>query len=133
MTIEPQEDIAEPVPATERGGSCPRCGPGAPVEADGTCSRCRSQLVAARTLPAMGASLDRIKISQAGFALEDATEVARADPLIGMIIADRYRIVELLGRGGMGIVYKVEHVRIGKLLAMKLLAGELSRNQEVVR
>ncbi|NUO47697.1 MAG: serine/threonine protein kinase, partial [Polyangiaceae bacterium] len=29
--------------------------------------------------------------------------------------------------------YKVEHVRIGKLLAMKLLAGELSRNQEVVR
>jgi serine/threonine-protein kinase len=33
----------------------------------------------------------------------------------------------------MGIVYKVEHVRIGKLLAMKLLTGELSHSPEVVR
>jgi serine/threonine-protein kinase len=58
---------------------------------------------------------------------------AVADPLIGVVVADRYRIVEPLGRGGMGIVYKVEHVRIGKLLAMKLLTGELSRHPEVVR
>ena len=56
-----------------------------------------------------------------------------ADPLIGVVVADRYRIVEGLGRGGMGIVYKVEHKQIGKLLAMKLLTGELSRNPEVVR
>jgi serine/threonine-protein kinase len=56
-----------------------------------------------------------------------------ADPLIGVVVAERYRIVEPIGRGGMGIVYKVEHVRIGKLLAMKLLTGELSRNREVVR
>ncbi len=56
-----------------------------------------------------------------------------ADPLIGMVIADRYRIIERIGRGGMGIVYRVEHTRIGKLLAMKLLAGELSTNKEVVR
>jgi serine/threonine-protein kinase len=56
-----------------------------------------------------------------------------ADPLIGVVVAERYRIVDPLGRGGMGIVYKVEHIRIGKLLAMKLLTGELSRNPEVVR
>jgi serine/threonine-protein kinase len=56
-----------------------------------------------------------------------------ADPLIGVVVAERYRILEPLGRGGMGIVYKVEHTRIGKLLAMKLLTGELSRNPEVVR
>jgi eukaryotic-like serine/threonine-protein kinase len=56
-----------------------------------------------------------------------------ADPLIGVVVAERYRIVEPLGRGGMGIVYKVEHTRIGKLLAMKLLTGELSRNPDVVR
>lgn len=55
------------------------------------------------------------------------------DPLIGVVVAERYKIVEALGRGGMGAVYKVEHVRIGKLLAMKLLTGELSRNPEVVR
>ena len=50
-----------------------------------------------------------------------------------VVVASRYRILEPLGRGGMGIVYKVEHTRIGKLLAMKLLTGELSRNPEVVR
>ncbi|MGZ3422092.1 MAG: serine/threonine protein kinase [Polyangiales bacterium] len=55
------------------------------------------------------------------------------DPLIGRVIADRYRIVGHLGRGGMGVVYKVEHLRIGKLMAMKLLTGELSRNRDVVR
>lgn len=60
-------------------------------------------------------------------------EDARADPLIGLVVADRYRILERIGRGGMGIVYKVEHIRIGKLLAMKLLAGELSTNKEIVR
>jgi len=56
-----------------------------------------------------------------------------ADPLIGLVVADRYRIKERIGRGGMGIVYRVEHVRIGKILAMKLLAGELSANKEIVR
>ena len=55
------------------------------------------------------------------------------DPLIGLEVAERYRIVEQLGRGGMGIVYRVEHTRIGKLLAMKLLTGELSMNKEIVR
>jgi len=55
-----------------------------------------------------------------------------ADPLIGVVIADRYRIVEPLGRGGMGVVYKVEHARIGKLMALKILTGELGRNAELV-
>lgn len=75
--------------------------------------------------------MSRRVISDAG---SDAMAAAPiADPLIGVVVAERYRILELLGRGGMGIVYKVEHIRIGKLLAMKLLTGELSRNPEVVR
>lgn len=56
-----------------------------------------------------------------------------ADPLIGIVVADRYRILSLLGVGGMGVVYKVEHVHIGKLMAMKLLAGSLSRDATVIR
>ncbi|HET9960328.1 MAG TPA: serine/threonine-protein kinase [Polyangiaceae bacterium] len=51
-----------------------------------------------------------------------------ADPLIGRVIADRYRITEEIGRGGMGVVYRVEHARIGKLMALKLLSGELTRD-----
>ncbi|HVY27587.1 MAG TPA: serine/threonine-protein kinase [Polyangiaceae bacterium] len=62
----------------------------------------------------------------------DARELA--DPLIGVVVADRYRIKEPIGRGGMGVVYRVEHARIGKLMALKLLTGELTRDpQQVAR
>ena len=57
-----------------------------------------------------------------------AREPHRADPLLGRVVADRYRVVELIGRGGMGVVYKAEHARIGKVLALKLLTGELTRD-----
>jgi serine/threonine-protein kinase len=60
---------------------------------------------------------------------ERATDVRElADPLIGVVVADRYRIKEPIGRGGMGVVYRVEHARIGKLMALKLLTGELTRD-----
>jgi serine/threonine-protein kinase len=58
---------------------------------------------------------------------------AAADPLIGIVVDSRYRIIDLVGRGGMGAVYRVEHVKMGKVMAMKLLHGELSQNQEVAR
>ncbi|MDI1445547.1 serine/threonine-protein kinase [Polyangium sp. 6x1] len=65
--------------------------------------------------------------------LDDEASAHLADPLIGLVVAGRYRILTPIGRGGMGVVYKVEHVHLGKLLAMKLLAGELSMSPEVVR
>jgi serine/threonine-protein kinase len=55
------------------------------------------------------------------------------DPLIGRVVADRYRIMQLIGRGGMGVVYKCEHTRMGKVMAIKLLHGDLARDQEVQR
>jgi eukaryotic-like serine/threonine-protein kinase len=69
-------------------------------------------------------------------ALQERSTDARelADPLIGVVVADRYRIKEPIGRGGMGVVYRVEHARIGKLMALKLLTGELTRDpQQVAR
>ncbi|MDJ0761410.1 MAG: serine/threonine-protein kinase [Myxococcota bacterium] len=56
-----------------------------------------------------------------------------ADPLIGMIVDNRYRIIDLVGRGGMGAVYRVEHVKMGKIMAMKLLHGELSQDTDLNR
>ena len=37
------------------------------------------------------------------------------------LIASRYRVLRELGRGGMGVVYVVEHVNTGDHLALKLL------------
>ena len=48
------------------------------------------------------------------------------------VIADRYRVVERLGEGGMGVVYSVEHTHMRKLFALKVLHSELLRQPEVV-
>lgn len=68
-----------------------------------------------------------------GGTFPEEEEEQGADPLLGQVVAERYRIEELIGRGGMGVVYRVEHVRINKLMAMKLLHGALAREREVVK
>ncbi len=49
-------------------------------------------------------------------------------PLVGRIIDQRYRVLSCLGRGGMGVVYLVQHVELGKPLALKALSGGASRD-----
>jgi serine/threonine protein kinase len=52
---------------------------------------------------------------------------------VGTLIGERYRILGPLGRGGMGAVYRVEHIHMKKDLALKLLHPELSCVEEVAR
>jgi hypothetical protein len=49
------------------------------------------------------------------------------DPRIGSELAG-YRIEAMIGRGGMGVVYRAEHLRLGRKVALKLLPPELAEN-----
>ena len=50
-----------------------------------------------------------------------ATKSGAPDPLIGRVIADRFRITALIARGGMGKVYQAEQSPLGRLCAIKVL------------
>ena len=52
---------------------------------------------------------------------------------LGHIVDGRYRVLEAIGRGGMGVVYKVEHVRMGKIAAMKVLHRDLADDPDVIQ
>jgi serine/threonine-protein kinase len=56
-----------------------------------------------------------------------------ADPLLGMTLGDAYRIVRMVGEGGMGRVYEARHTRLGnKRFAVKMLHAEYARQPDVV-
>ncbi|WP_437997526.1 serine/threonine-protein kinase [Sorangium sp. So ce185] len=54
-------------------------------------------------------------------AASDAPAESAAARMVGTVISDRYRIVELVATGGMGAVYKAEHLLLRKWLAVKIL------------
>jgi eukaryotic-like serine/threonine-protein kinase len=63
---------------------------------------------------------------------EDADEVSPAHSLVGREFGN-YRLLQLLGEGGMGWIYLAHHLRIGRRVAIKMLRPELASDPVAVR
>jgi eukaryotic-like serine/threonine-protein kinase len=51
----------------------------------------------------------------------------------GDVVAGRYRLGPVIGAGGMGIVYKAQHVELGTWVALKVIRPDIARNSSIWR
>lgn len=72
-----------------------------------------------------GAAIARAGASGEGFATG-----ARFAP--GTIVSGRFRVVNLVGAGGMGEVYRAEDLRLGQTVALKFVAPEIAHQPQVI-
>src|SRR5215475_3064468 len=103
--------------------SCPSCA--APILADSRfCSACGQEvgrLYQVRTAMSSGAAVAAV----AGRHIS-ADSIPAGGFTPGMILVDRYRVIGLLGRGGMGEVYRADDLKLGQPVALKFLPKALA-------
>ena len=56
--------------------------------------------------------------------MSSSAEKRSLDPLIGSLLADKFRVERVIGRGGMGLVYLAQQIEPERPVVIKLLAPQ---------
>ena len=112
---------------TELSRRCPRCGRQLPPDApEGLCASC---LLTAGAETLTGSSY----ATSTGVASTGDPSRLGAPRLVDGQLWGPYRVIRLLGRGGMGEVYEAEQLETGRRLALKVLRGTLRGDEDRAR
>ncbi len=95
--------------------TCPKCNTENTQDSQ-FCKKCATPLPIEKAQPSLTKTLET-----------PAEELTR-----GTLFAERYEIIEELGSGGMGKVYRVEDKKIGEEIALKLIRPEISADKKTI-
>jgi hypothetical protein len=59
--------------------------------------------------------------------------VAEDDSLVGAVLEGRYEVLEMIGSGGVGMVYRARRLQLDRIVAVKVLHESLVQNADFVR